>query len=865
MSFTTYTRPDITKFLTAFGYDRRIMKKNIKISIRASALHLTLAVTLMSTSALLVASSFTPQSPGAGAKISGNASGVDTGTAIPTVAMTFTVGSTADTDGSTCGAGCTLRQAINASNAHPPPMGTTNLIAFNIPPSDPGCDPTTHVCTILLTECLGDVNFCSGLTQPVIIDGYTQPGNGGPNAHPNTLTVGDDAVILIKIIGSPTGAPVIRLCSLTACGIPAGQDSSGSTVRGLCLAGITNAHQTLIFVGSNNDVVTGNYTGVDTDGVTVVSDGTPVQVGNGGSFHATGTIIGGISPAARNIIVSNGGFALIDISGDNTLVQGNYIGVNAAGTAILGMCATGISVEQGSGNTIGGTAAGAANVINATGSGIPIGGVCSNCLFNTTIQGNLIGTDATGTVAFYALLYGIVVDASVNPTIGGSTPGAGNVITARADGIIFSHNPTGVVIQGNKIGTDITGTMPLGNGNCGIAAGDTTTGTIGGVNSGEGNIIAFNSFNGISIAGLTGDNTRWAILGNSIHDNARLGITLATSGCGATVPTPNDHCDTPSGANDQQNYPLITMASYGSGMVTLAGGLDSVSSTMFRLEFFSNGQCDPSGFGQGRHFLGSTVVTTNGSCSAGFGPISFPLPPGADWATATATRLDGSGNPIETSEFSQCINIFGAPTPTPTSTPTPTATTPPPTPTATAAFTATPTATGTFTPTPTPTSTHTPTPTATFTPAPTATATFTPTPTATHTPTPTPTTTATFTPTATATSTATPTLTATHTPTPTATATVTPTATATFTPTPTPTATHTPTSTPTATVTATSTATFTPTSTPTATHTPTPTATATATATATFTSTPTATATHTPTATATFTPAPTATGTFTPT
>ena len=106
------------------------------------------------------------------------------------------------------------------------------------------------------------------------------------------------------------------------------------------------------------------------------------------------------------------------------------------------------------------------------------------------------------------------------------------------------------------------------------------------MNAGEGNVIAFNALNGISIAGFVGDNTSWAILGNSIHDNARLGITLATSGCGAIVPTPNDHCDTDGGANDLQNYPLITSASFNNGNVILSGSLDSVSSTMFRLRIF---------------------------------------------------------------------------------------------------------------------------------------------------------------------------------------------------------------------------------------------------------------------------------------
>jgi CSLREA domain-containing protein len=623
----------------------------------------------------------------------------------PAPAMTFTVTSTADTDGSTCGPTCTLRQAVNANNANPPPSGTTNLIAFNIPSNDPGCDPVTNVCTIALTDCLAHSgNFCFGLNQPVIIDGYTQPG-----ASPNTLTIGDNAQIKIQIIGDPAGDRVIQLCSPTGCGLPG--DSSGSTVKGLCLGG--SNHGPLIFLGSNNDLVTGNFLGVDTDGVTVISDGDPIDV----SQVVNGSVIGGTSPGARNVMASNGVFGDILNDGNATLVQGNYLGTNAAGTAAIGSLATGIDVEIGTGVTIGGSASGAGNVINATGNGVSIGGVQFNAAVNTTVQGNLIGMDATGTVAFYALDIGIAMGQSINTTIGGSTPGAANVINARANGINIGGSPTGMVIQGNKIGTDITGTMPLGNGNCGIAVSLTSSGIIGGVNAGEGNIIAFNALNGVSIFGFAGDNTAWTILGNSIHDNAQLGITL--QGCGTNTPTMNDHCDIDGGGNDLQNYPVITSASFSGGNVVLSGTLDSVASTMFRLEFFSNGQCDPSGFGQGQHFLGSTVVTTGADCTMSFGPLTFPLPMGHTVATATATRLDGSSNPIETSEFSQCINIFGVPTPTPT-----------PTPTATATATATPTSTPTPTPTATvpPTPTVTPTPTLTPTPTPTATPTATPTP-----------------------------------------------------------------------------------------------------------------------------------------
>jgi len=119
----------------------------------------------------------------------------------PATAMTFTVTSTADTDGSVCGTDCTLRQAVNASNANPPPIGATNLIAFNIPSSDSGCDPITNVCTIALTDCLArSGNFCFGLSEPVILDGYTQPG-----ASANTLAIGDNANIRIKVIGDAAG------------------------------------------------------------------------------------------------------------------------------------------------------------------------------------------------------------------------------------------------------------------------------------------------------------------------------------------------------------------------------------------------------------------------------------------------------------------------------------------------------------------------------------------------------------------------------------------------------------------------------------------------------------------------------------
>src|SRR5215472_14371297 len=101
-----------------------------------------------------------------GSRLAGTDSPAATPTATSTPAMTFTVTSTADTDGSVCGITCTLRQAINASNANPPPLGATNLIAFNVPSSDPNCDPTSGVCTITPSS-----QNWPHITRPVTIDG----------------------------------------------------------------------------------------------------------------------------------------------------------------------------------------------------------------------------------------------------------------------------------------------------------------------------------------------------------------------------------------------------------------------------------------------------------------------------------------------------------------------------------------------------------------------------------------------------------------------------------------------------------------------------------------------------------------------
>lgn len=509
----------------------------------------------------------------------------------------------------------------------------TNFIQFAIPPFD-----SNTVQTIILPSSSSFPRPLPQLSRRVFIDGYTQPG-----ASSNTLAIGDNARILIKIDASVYNGvlfgPIVDFES----------GSDGSTVRGLAIVeGGTTTPMINIFSQSNT--ISGNFIGVETDGATVNGLGQPIQLSDGMS----GNIIGGASPGARNVVASGaGGFsALIYNRGDRTVIQGNYLGVNAAGTAALGTCPSGIHLSAGTGVIIGGTNSGAGNLINAVTVGITISAENASWPNNALVQGNLIGTDATGTVPLRTLTYGIQVQSSVGTLVGGTNAGAANVISSAGDGIFIANTPTGAVIQGNRIGTDITGTIALGNPSCGIELfwqnTSTTGGTIGGTNAGEGNIIAFSGNNGI---GMWSPNTGWSILGNSIHDNGLLGISLA--GCGGATPTPNDPGDTDTGANNLQNYPVITGVTVGGGNVTLSGTLNSTSNTTYRLEFFSNPSPDPRGFGQGQVLLGFTNVTTDASGNASF---IVTLPNVGGFGNFSATATDAGGN---TSEFSASASASG--------------------------------------------------------------------------------------------------------------------------------------------------------------------------------------------------------------
>lgn len=629
----------------------------------------------------------------------------------------YTVNSADDADDGRCNsAHCSLREAIGEAKT------PGDIIAFDIQPAD----------AIKLESAL------PGINGGVFIDGYSQQ-----DATPASGS--SPAIILITIDGSYIPG--------NADGLVVSKDSV--TISGL---NISNFSGSGIRVLSNNNVITGNYIGTDREG----------EADQGNTQHgillsnADFNTIGGSSPAARNIISGNDDSGIQIESSDSNSILGNYIGVNAAGDEALRNAPNGINVSQNSSeNIIGGNRSlGAGNVISGNGSsGIVIDGASQ-----TQIQGNFIGVDFTGSVAIGNGFSGISIDGAdtlligqnfsqgtgniisgnnrdgIDATdvrhleisgnrigtdvtgtlaigngftgiqlltdvsavlIGGTSAGMGNIISNNGSHGIFTLSDKSK-IYGNKIGTDATGTVAMGNSGDGIhneghfayiggrtttnkpniiaangsfglhiqvgdycrvrgnAIGTNFTGTLdlgnadngikvsvisdwnrfGGTNSRAGNTIAFNGRDGIRLH--RGNHNR--IMSNNIYKNSNAGIELMPLGI-----TPNDNLDTDTGNNDLQNFPFILGVTNSGGTVNVNARLRSQPNKNYRIEFFVGSGVltfPPPPYNKGGNFASALNVTTNSSgevnfiwqISGGFG----------QFVTATATDL----TEFNTSEFS---------------------------------------------------------------------------------------------------------------------------------------------------------------------------------------------------------------------
>lgn len=416
-----------------------------------------------------------------------------------------------------------LRQAITSANTF------VNFDRDGVAGND--VDPITFAIPGVGVQTITPLSALPTISEAVSIDGYTQTG-----ASSNTLTVGSNAMLLIELNGASAGG--------SANGLTLG-GASGSTVRGLVVNRFGGSGIELV---SGNHVVEGNYLGVDPSGTIERSN---LQAGVYVTAGANNRI-GGTTPQARNVLAGNGsntGTAQIVVgragtTPAGTVVRGNYVGVNAAGTAAVHPTASGnddgILLFRGS-TIIGGTdgddgvvdgVVRSGNVIsgNLTGIRLDATGDNANTVNGITIQGNIIGLDATGAVDVGNFADGISAVAAAfvggNVQIGGTQTGAGNIISAN-DGRGFAGSAANLVLEGNRIGTDISGTLNFGNGGQGVQItlfgelGLSYQIRVGGTSSATRNVISGNTANGVLVTGETSFGTPVIVIqGNYIGTQA---------------------------------------------------------------------------------------------------------------------------------------------------------------------------------------------------------------------------------------------------------------------------------------------------------------------------------------------------------
>jgi len=580
---------------------------------------------------------------------------------------TFVVNTADDHDDDECEAGdCSLREAINAANETNEDGFGPVRITFNIPAgathyyyADDHCVGTVKRNKVTATTEADDANLISqNLIDPdwqhswwsirvneddeegplpeldgnVFLDGYSQSG-----ACPNTNAIGaeDNAVLRIEIDGSNEWDGI----GVEVCG------NGGSTVQGLVINRFS-AQQVLIT--SDHNTIQGNFIGTDVSGTLAFkncADGILVD-------HASCNDIGGGARAQRNLISGNG-------------ANGVYLQA---------------SIEEETGRV---QSDAKTNSIQTSEFSFPLASY-------NNIEGNYIGTDRLGTHALGNDV-GIRDEGSKN-MIGCTEPEEANVISGNYDDGVLIDGTSACenLVQGNFIGTTANGQAPLGNDGAGVAIYSGLNNVIGWdrYDNGRANTIANNTGAGVEVeTGNSSGGTGNIIRANSIYSNGGLGIDLVPEvlnlgSQAADGVTPNDDKDPDTGANNLQNFPVITSATVESSEQfegnrrTSSSKSDSINSQSsgnkifgtlnsrpyrrFRIDFYSNAECNSSPadtpYGEGQNWIGSILTDEtdhDGNVSFEFCPESLNY---GDIITATAT--DRSGN---TSEFSHCFLVQPSP------------------------------------------------------------------------------------------------------------------------------------------------------------------------------------------------------------
>ena len=252
--------------------------------------------------------------------------------------------------------------------------------------------------------------------------------------------------------------------------------------------------------------IRGNYIGVTSDGGIDAGNSTSGIAVENG---ANGNTIGGTGAGAGNLISGNDGHGIQIVNVSNTIVQGNRIGTDDLATTNIDNAGNGVAITDGSNNTIGGSSASARNIISGNaGAGVNVTASVGTASGNV-VQNNHIGTNGSSTTSIRNVLSGVFVNGATNTQV------VGNVLSGnQQNGVrIFGGTATGTQINGNRIGTDTFGTGLVPNGFDGIRLDSTVGVVIGTPAAADRNLIGGNAQHGV---GLYGGATGTLIKGNTI-------------------------------------------------------------------------------------------------------------------------------------------------------------------------------------------------------------------------------------------------------------------------------------------------------------------------------------------------------------
>lgn len=346
-------------------------------------------------------------------------------------------------DDTTAGDGfCTLREALTNANANSDTTGGDcaagepglDSILFDIPGAGP------HV--------IGVSSSLPRATEPILVDGLSQPANGGSPADC------DNGPLLVAIQNDGTAAHGLELD---------GPSASGSTIRGVATGGFVYAG--IEIDGASSNLVECVFSGTDPTGTTAVPNAYGVRVRNGG----TGNIVrdnllsGNTSSSGQGVQLSGSGTT------GNTVLS-NKIGTDVTGTVALGnyvgiRMRDGASSNLASSNLVSGNSS-----LDGLGYAVYVSDVGTD---SNRISGNWIGTNAAGTAAIPNEVGVRIRQGATNTVIGsdGDDIGdddEGNLISGSTEGLgygvyVSDLATTGTVVAGNRIGLDAAGTGALGN------------------------------------------------------------------------------------------------------------------------------------------------------------------------------------------------------------------------------------------------------------------------------------------------------------------------------------------------------------------------------------------------------------------